>query len=148
MSDNTQALDTVKSGNDAQETVTNFQNGTLALYSSLNTDDKAGQLQLLSAISDAEPLSDHIGEKIELVHFVLQATTISDDDGGEVDAVRVILIDADGNAYAAVSEGMVKALQNLVAIMGQPASWPEPLTITPVEKKSRKGFRFMTISYV
>ena len=145
MTDNTQAL--VQSGNDAQSTVSNFQSGTLALYSTLNTSEKSGQLQLLTAISDAEALSDHVGEDIKLSHFVLQATTITDDDGKESDAVRSILIDADGNAYAAVSDGMVKSLQNMVAILGHPSTWEEPTSIKVVEKKSRRGFRFMTISY-
>jgi hypothetical protein len=128
--------------------VSNFNSGTLALYSSIKTDDKVGQLALLSAISDAEPLNEHVGETIQLKDFVLQATTVVDEQTKEErDAVRIILIDADGTALACVSDGMVKALQNMVAIMGQPGTWDEPLAIKVVEKRSRRGFRFMTISY-
>ena len=100
----------------------------------------------LNAVTNAEPVADHLDKTINLVHCVFQAVTINDaNTGGEVEAVRTILLDADGSAYAAISDGLMGSLRDVFGIMGQPAEWPEPLPVQVQEKRSNAGRRFMTL---
>lgn len=100
----------------------------------------------LNAVTNAEPIADNLDTVIQLAHVVTQSVTITDDKSGEMhDAVRVILIDASGVSYAAVSEGLMGSLRDVFGIMGHPSTWPEPLPIKVVEKRGRSGFRFMKI---
>ena len=138
----------VPAGNKAQEVVTGFQSGTSNLYSSFNSEDRAGKLKLLSAITDAAPLNENLDKRIDLENIVLQATTLTDDETGEVsDVVRIILIDADGSAYAAISGGLLKSLQNITGIFGDPSTWSEPLPIKVTEVRSKRDAknRFFTV---
>jgi hypothetical protein len=80
------------------------------------------------------------------VHVVAQAVTIVDDRAGvATDAIRAILLDANGSAYAATSDGLMGSLRDVFGIMGQPDTWAEPLPIRVVEKRGRSGFRFYKI---
>lgn len=100
----------------------------------------------LNAVTNAEPISDHLGETINLVHVVAQAVVIVDDKTSEAtDAIRAILLDANGNAFAATSDGLMGSLRDIFGIMGQPDTWVEPLPIRVVEKRGRSGFRFYKI---
>lgn len=100
----------------------------------------------LNAVTNAEPIADHLGETINLVHVVAQAVTVVDEKSGESnDTVRTILLADDGKAYAAISEGLLGSLRDIFGIMGEPNTWPEPLPVQVVEKRSRSGFRFMKI---
>lgn len=151
MSDNnTQAL-VSSSGNKAQDVISGLQAGTSNIYSTIKTDDRAGQMQLLSAVTDAQPLNENLDKRINLRHVVFQATELADDETGEVtDVVRIILIDEDGTAYAAISGGLLKSLQNIIGIMGNPSTWTEPLPITVAEVRSKNNSknRFFTVKLV
>lgn len=132
--------------NRAQQAVTNLSAGVSSIYSTITGDTQAEKLQILDAVTNAEPVGDHLGEVIKLRHVIAQATQVEDSNTKEMrDAVRTILIDDDGKAYAAVSDGMLMALQNIFAILGNPSGWAEPLPITVVEVKGRKGFKFFTV---
>jgi Phage Single-stranded DNA-binding protein len=103
----------------------------------------------LNAVTNASPISEHLGQTINLVHVVAQQVTIVDTATGEAnDAIRAILLDADGSAYAATSDGIMGSLRDVFGIMGQPSTWPEPLPIRVVEKRGRQGFRFYKIELV
>ena len=57
----------------------------------------------------------------------------------------IILVDDEGNAYHAISDGIFKSLQTYCGLLGNPNTWPEPVAIIVDEKRSRRGFKFMTI---
>jgi len=116
------------------------------IVSTLKGNDLATRKATLNAVTNATPISDHLGEIINLVHVVAQQVTIVDDKSGEAnDAIRAILLDADGSAYAATSDGLMGSLRDVFGIMGQPDTWVEPLPIRVVEKRGRSGFRFYKI---
>jgi hypothetical protein len=132
--------------NRAQQAVTNLADGVSSIYSTIAGDTREEKIQILDAVTNAEPVGDHLGETIALRHVIAQATQVEDANTGEMrDAVRTIIIDDDGKAFAAVSDGMLMALQNIFGIMGNPNTWAEPLPITVVEVKGRKGFKFFTV---
>jgi hypothetical protein len=116
------------------------------IVSTIQGTDVEARKATLNAVTNAEPIADHLGETINMVHAVFQAVTVADDKTGEVnDTVRTVLLDADGKAYAAISDGLIGSLRDVFGIMGQPSTWPEPLPVKVVEKRGRSGFRFMKI---
>lgn len=132
------------------ETVNSLNEGTIAVYTSFKGESFESKVATLEATTNAEKINEHLGETIVLKNVVVQAITVVDEETGEEnDAARVILIDQDGNSYAAVSGGILKALTNIFAIVGEPHTWPEGgIAIKVVEERSRRGFRFMTIKLV
>ena len=76
------------------------------VYSTFAATDIESQKRLLNAITDAEQVRDHVGKKIMLKDFVVQATTMIDQDGVERDILRTVLVAADGKAYSASSDGI------------------------------------------
>jgi hypothetical protein len=136
------------SDNKALAQVDAFATGKAAVYSTIASETQADKVKTLNAVANALPIADHLDTPIKLANFVIQATSIAQDDGTESDAVRVILIDVEGNAYSAVSGGLMKSLQNIVGILGHPSTWDEPLEIAVTEVRGRKGFRFFTVKVV
>lgn len=115
-------------------------------YSSITGTDIEARKKVYTAISAAQQLSDHLGKTINLKDVIVQPVTSENEETGEVDEyLRTTLIDADGTAYAAGSSGVASSLKNLFGVFGEPEIWTEPLAIKVVEKKGRKGFKFMSI---
>ena len=130
----------------ALEKVERTANPGKLVYSTIASDTFEGRIATMSAILDTEALSDHLGEVVNLKDFVLQVVEINDTESNQkIEAVRVILVDADGAAYHAVSDGVLNALQTITGALGHPSTWPNPVPVTPIEMKGRSGFRFMTL---
>lgn len=123
-----------------------ISNGAMSFYSTLDQTDPAAKLAMVDAVTNSEPLADHLRETINLKDFILQATTMIDEKTGEEQPIlRVILIDADGSAYHAISDGLFRSLQTYTGLLGHPSTWAEPVPVIVDEKRGRSGFRFMTI---
>lgn len=105
-----------------------------------------GQAMAFAALADAEDLRDHLDEVIYLTNYVAQAVELNDAATGEVtEAVRVILIDKDGNNYSAVSNELRRGLSMLAGIYGPPAMWTEPKAVVVSEKTSKNKRRFFQL---
>lgn len=133
------------------ESVNNLNDGTVSVYSSLKGDDFETKKAVLTATTNALKVDDNLGKVINLKDVVVQAIDIAntDDVTGEVssvEAARIILLDADGTSYAAVSTGLFRALTNLFGILGQPHTWPSPVPIIVVkERATRNAGHYFTI---
>lgn len=145
MADN-QTTDIVRANTGkATDQIDSLRNGS-GVFSTIVGTDFAAKVSTLNAMTNAVPLADHLGETINLTNVVVQATTIIDDvTHEENEALRIVLIDKDGNSFAAISNGIFKSLQNIFGILGMPDQWTEPLPIVVTEMKGRRGFRFMTV---
>ncbi|MGG1343891.1 hypothetical protein ABE244_25705 [Bacillus toyonensis] len=124
-----------------------FENTNQLFFSSIQNDgSRESQIKIYNAVSDAEnSLVDHVGEVLEITDMVAHTITLEDEVSKEdVEALRVVLIAKDGTAYHAISQGVVSSLQRIIAIVGQ-APWNPALQVVPVEKKTRKGFRTLTL---
>lgn len=134
-----------RSSSDVIAAIQSLNQGS-AIYSTFEADDIDSKKKVLNAITNSEPIADHLRETIMLKDFVVQAATMVDEDGVEQNVLRTILLDAQGKAYHAISDGIFKALQNYTAVLGHPSEWPaEGVAVIVDEARGRRGFRFMTI---
>lgn len=120
-------------------------------YSSIVGDDFETRKRVLTAVTNAEQLSEHVGETILIKDILVQPVQSENEKTGEVeDYLRTTLIAEDGTAYAAGSSGLAMSVRNILGIMGEPSTWPEPLAAKVVEKPSSKGkgWKFFTLELV
>ena len=79
-------------------------------YSSLKNDgSRESQVKLYSAINDSEnALADHLGAQIAITDMVAHSIELEDEITKKtVQAIRVVVIDEEGNGYHAISEGVI-----------------------------------------
>lgn len=94
-------------------------------------------------------LSDFIGKQINVVHVIAHEVEMENEQTKELELqFRVILIDDKGESYASVSSGITQALKTIFNIVGQPPYMDEPLSVTVAQKKSRNGFKFLTLELI
>ena len=117
--------------------------GNKSIYSTLDTDDWESKTLVFSALTNSEAVDDNLGKTIQLRNFVAQSVDIIDSaTNQEITVPRVVLIDADGNAYHCISGPILLSLRNLVDIFGQPKTWPQPVPVTITKEKGKRGSFF------
>ena len=136
-------LDTPIAGSDVQRAISAFSTNS-GIYSTFKGSGFSDRKQIVDAITNAEPISDYLNTPIKLANFVIQEVTINDQ-GEAREAPRVILVDESGQAYYGISFGLLSALRTITGVLGEPSSWPEPVTVLPVEEKTRAGYRVTTL---
>jgi len=119
--------------------------GDVGVFSTFKGEDFKTRVAVYQALTDAEPVADHVGETIQLANVVAQAVEVADETGAVNETVRVILVDDKGKSYAALSDGLFRSIRNIFGILGEPQQWGQPLPVKVLEEKSRKGFRFFTL---
>lgn len=125
----------------------NTELGTVQHF--IDTSTREGKIKLYSALQNAEKLDEHLNEPLDMTNAVAQAVQVTDDQTGEIsNTVRVIIVTANGKAYAATSPTLAAGLNTMFGIFGTPNTWTEPLTIKVVERRSRRGFKFFSIEPV
>lgn len=140
------AVPDVSVGFDAEKAIAQFKENTGAVYSTLSTESFEDKLAVIDAMSNTLMLNEHYGETINLKNFVIQAVQLRDEDGQMIDAARSILIDSEGQAYHTVSEGILRALQEIVGVLGHPSEWNVPVPVVAEERRSRNGVnRYVTL---
>lgn len=134
---------------DVSAAIAGLNDSSAAFYSTIKGTDFAARKLIAAAQTKSVSLADNLGAEIALRNFIVQSVNLEDDKTGEVnEAPRVTLIAEDGTAYHATSVGLLSALRNVIATLGEPDSWPEALPIKVVEQRGRSGYRFMTIELV
>ncbi len=125
----------------------NTELGTVQHF--IDTSTREGKIKLYSALQNAEKLDEHLNETLLMSNAVAQAVQVTDDQSGEVSTtVRVIIVTAEGKAYAATSPTLAAGLNTMFGIFGTPNTWDAPLAIKVVERRSRRGFKFFSIEPV
>ena len=133
----------------SQELIASMQENSTSVYSSIQGDSFEDRVAVVAAITDAEPLADHLGQTIWLKDIVAHSVTITDEETGEVSVQpRTILIDKDGKAYSAVSGVIVNRLTTIVNVIGQPHTWPSPLPIRVTREKGSGARTFFEVRIV
>lgn len=134
---------------DVAGAIAGLNDSSAAFYSTIKGTDFAARKLIAAAQTKSTPLADNLNKEIALKNFIVQSVSLQDEKTGEVaEAPRVTLIAEDGTAYHATSTGLLSALRNVIATLGEPDSWPEALPVQVVEQRGRNGYRFMTIELV
>lgn len=137
-------------GTALQSAINTLKAGQSNIMSTFKVDSQAGKIAVFNAMTNAESLADNLGTVINLRNVVIQPVEMpvdeKDEAKGTAPVPRIVLVDEDGTAYAALSNGIFKSLENIFAIFGYPTEWTEPVSVIAEEKRSRNGFRFMTLS--
>lgn len=118
-------------------------------YCSIEDDgSRKSKVAIYNAISNAqEKLDDHINKELKIVDVVVHPVQIVDERTGEVsNMLRTILIDDKGIGYAAVSYGVLSALQRMFGIIGKPSWKDEPVVIIPKKETTRNGNKVTTLA--
>lgn len=117
-----------------------------AMYCSMTANTHAGKMAVFNAINSPDAkVNDYIGKQIALANIVAHPITLVDENSGEmIDALRVILVDANNKSYEAVSGGIANAVQRIIQIFGQPTEWEKPIMVEPTQKQTRNGTNKVT----
>lgn len=117
--------------------------GRSTVFSTLKAEKFEDKVALVNAMTNSVPVLENVNKPIQLVNFVIQAVDMVNETTGEIEAQpRIILIDADGKAYHAISTGLYKSIENILGIIGHPSTWPAPLPIVIERLKGGKGHFF------
>ena len=124
--------------------IESFTGGVGRLFTTIKGEDFSAKLALNNAIADAEPIDKHLDKWINLKDIVIQDVEFTDEDEstGEVtitQGIMVVLVDDQGKAYRAFSNGVFRDLQRLLNILGNPNTWPEPVSVKVVQTVSGKN---------
>lgn len=129
--------------------ITNIATSADGFYSSLRLNNFEDKKKFTKLTSNSIPLVDNTNKELNLVDVVIQKVEVADENTGEFnEAPRVTLITDDGVAYHATSDGMLQAIRTIFRNLGEPAEWPEPLKVMAVERRGRRGFRYLTLDLV
>jgi hypothetical protein len=119
-------------------------NNVASAYSSVSTDSVEDKKKLVNAMNNPTyKLNDFINKTINMQDIYAENVELTDSDTGELyEAVRVVILDTDGNSYQTISKGVYNSLSKIMAVMGPP-TWKDGLKVEvkSITKGSGKDVR-------
>lgn len=117
----------------------NAFNREINQFVSFRAEDMKSKVRLFNAMNQPKyKVSDMINKKIKLKDVILMNVTMEGEDGEQDTGIRSVLIDADGNAYNATSNGIFSSLTNLYMIFGT-LHFEDPLEILISQIPTKRG---------
>lgn len=108
---------------------------TNGIFTTVKGNDFAARRKIFSAVNDAESISDLNGKPFQIADLVIEAIEFANEKTGEIEpSVRTIFITPDGKAYQAFSGPIFNAAKRLLGLLGDPETWPEPVTVRVTEE--------------
>jgi hypothetical protein len=116
------------------------------VFTSLDTATEKGRAMTMVFMQTgaAQPLADNTDVVLNVQDFIVHRVNYVDKDGVEQEGDRVILIQPDGKAFAAVSNGIRNSLGMLLAVFGSPP-WKPARKVKCVAVKTRRSFTTLTL---
>lgn len=120
--------------------VRELEGTNLAAFCSVNAETMEEKALVFNAANNPQhKISDFINKKIMVRDVYAETLELVNKETGEVDkAPRIVLIDANGEAYECVSVGMFSALKKLIATFGEP-TWEQPIPVVVNQEKVANG---------
>lgn len=110
--------------------IANMSKGNLGIFTTLTGDSFETKATLMDALSNSLPVSENLNKVINLANVVVESVDMANEQTGEIAAQpRIVLIDADGTAYHAISGPAFRDVKRLLGIMGHPSTWSAPLPV-------------------
>lgn len=119
--------------------------GATSMYCSLKAGTREEKARVFNASNNpAHKVGDFINKVIMVRDVLCEVIEVENQETGMPDqAIRTVLIDANGETYQAVSQGIFTALKKAIQMFGAP-TWDEPLPClikqVPVGKGSMLTF--------
>jgi hypothetical protein len=134
---------------DMRDAVSSLNNPNSGYYSTIKANNFKERLELGKAINDSTPLDTVLGTEFELANYIVQVVEIADNGTGEtVQAARTTLIDSEGNAYHGTSKGLMTAIRNLNATVGDPSQWEGNTVRIKVVMEGVRPRQYFTIKFI
>jgi hypothetical protein len=115
------------------------------MYSSMKSETREERLDLFEAVTNAEPLEDHINECIMVQDVTIQPVEFVDSVTGEYKMQnRITLITPDKDAFACTSLGVETSLKQLFGIVGNPP-WVPALPLKAVKQQGNGKYKFTSL---
>lgn len=115
------------------------------MFSTIKGADRTAKLATLNAMTSSVPVSENLGATINVANIIVQKIEMPDQTTGELRPVpRIVLIDADGKAYHAISGGLYRSIENILGIFGtDPADWEGTIPVV-ITEEGPKGKQYFT----
>ncbi|AXF52058.1 MAG: single-stranded DNA-binding protein [Podoviridae sp. ctbd591] len=115
-------------------------------YTSFVPNTLEEQKRMFNAINNPNfRVGDMINKTINIADVILTGVELSDNDGYEGDtekaarkAIRTILIDDNGNSYAATSDGISTSVKSLLSVFGT-LHFDDPITVEIKQVTTKRG---------
>lgn len=140
----------VATTNSVYDAIDRMNSGTASVYSSFQGEDFKTLKAATKAVTNSQPIADHLGKKIAMKNVIIQSVEMVDEKDGTLnDVPRIIIVDADGNSFHAISGPLLRDLENIFGMLkGGPEAWPEPVEIVVTEKKGNNSYKFFSMDIV
>ena len=131
--------DTIMENNTNTE-LTAVEAAPVKVYCSIKDTDLRSKAIIYNALNaPTVKIADHIGQTIDIKDVYMGESSSVDEETGELrNLKKTILIDPDGNTYFSVSNGIYRAVENLIGIFGNP-TYNTPIRVKVIEVKLKKG---------
>lgn len=101
--------------------------------------NEAKALVFNAANNPQHKVNDFINKKIMVKDVYAETLELVNKESGEIEkAPRIVLIDAEGEAYECVSVGMFSSLKKLLKTFGEP-TWEDPIPVVIEQVKVANG---------
>ena len=118
-------------------------------YCSMTVVSKEEKVKFYNAVQNCEKkISDYINKRISFNNIYLEKTEVMEKDkngnptGVITDAVKIVLIQPDGEGIVSTSKGILTSLYALFQIFGTPDTWDEPMEVEVKQIETAKGRTF------
>lgn len=120
--------------------VRELQGSNLSAFCSVKADSMEAKALVFNAANNPQhKVNDFINKKIMVKDVYAETLELVNKESGEIEkAPRIVLIDAEGEAYECVSVGMFSSLKKLLATFGEP-TWEEPIPVVIEQVKVANG---------
>lgn len=107
------------------------------IFCSITAKTEEERIRLYNVMNAPENrVSDMINMEIEVSDVIVETVNVTNEEGVESAAPRVILVSPDGTAYQCVSNGVYSAIRKAIKIFGAP-HWDTPKKF--IVKQIKKG---------
>lgn len=126
------------------------------LVNTITGDDHDTRKRIFKAVASSKSISDMIGKDVKVANIVQQWIVPEpkvNEATGEVKQdkpyIRTTLIGPDGEpAYSASSKGIVNSVDQILDILGQPASWENDFEVFRIHEEGKKPNSYFTLELV
>jgi len=115
------------------------------LFSTFPAEQRGRVVALMQG--QAAQLADIIGKEINVEHVLAHSVETVSEEGEITALLRIVVVDADGTAYATTAAGIRESIRLLAKFYGLPP-WKGGLKVKVESIKTRRGFKTFRLSPV